>query len=295
MTGKFLKKAEKRVVAYLDILGVSTTQEFDSLIDIIDLVTTYNHDGFIKKSSKQKPSHIENIFEGTVSFSSFSDSIVISMPRFSCNRSYGGMHYSSWDGSILIKEECYLRENGKVKENDNIYILNSFIVISQLITDIILKCLERGYLIRGAFSYGQVYHTQNKVIGSPISEVVYAEQNLAKVPRILLCKSLVDKTPAAILSHFAIRDEDGMWYLDWAKSAINGHIDNEYIFNYDKIAGIIKNNLSNLTDNYNYYSKWFWIASYLNRSIHEEISFRNEVNKEINEPAIKFSLIELLD
>ncbi len=77
--------------------------------------------------------------------------------------------------------------------------------------------LRIGMLIRGGFSFGQLYHDRRVVFGEAMVDAYRLESKLSHNPRILVSERVIDQ-----LTHerpedvsFLLRDSDGQWHLNY--------------------------------------------------------------------------------
>ena len=104
-----------------------------------------------------------------------------------------------------------------------------FILLSLLHAQI--ELVQNGFLIRGGISIGRLHHSQEFVFGEALVKAYELESNLAKFPRIILhrdvidiCKEFGDHHPTQeekYLNQIILEDEDGQSYLNYFESAIS--------------------------------------------------------------------------
>jgi hypothetical protein len=148
-------KFQQSFVAYLDILGFTKRfpNERDSCIELISFFSEYNGQYFIQKDDGQRQVRPSAI--------SLSDSICISIP---------------------VKIE-------KALESDDIYM--PIMAFLSAISFFSFHALSKGFYIRGAISYGDMYHTDTVIAGDPYIEAVEHEK-VAYYPRIILTPTAID-------------------------------------------------------------------------------------------------------
>jgi hypothetical protein len=112
----------------------------------------------------------------------------------------------------------------EIKEQSGVYFMISAMAFA------IIELANRGYLVRGAITYGDLYHTQKHVVGPALVRAYEMESKDAKYPRVIVDPSVLElarkyrqenhapeEEEAYILNHLE-RDSDGwLWidYLSW--------------------------------------------------------------------------------
>ena len=246
---KGLKNYEKRIVAFIDILGfaqkLDSTQidsnegkREDNEKEIKNLVSA-----FVRTRELMG---IDEPIEGTAKsrmVTQFSDSIVISFD---------------------LKEE--------LKEFE--YLLGELLFLQ-------IELLKYNIQIRGGISYGPLIHT-DKVLFGPALVNAYRLENLAAVsPRIILPKSLYKKKSefkeiiskertGLNLDILLSLDEDDFYYLDYFDKCRNPEAlvfsdDQEYIGHLKLLRRTIARGLK--TTKPGIYSKYGWMKTKWNRTI----------------------------
>jgi len=67
--------------------------------------------------------------------------------------------------------------------------------IHRMFLDVYFLCtmaLERGFILRGAIVYGKVHHTEKKIFGPALVRAHEMESSIAKFPRIIIDKNVLD-------------------------------------------------------------------------------------------------------
>lgn len=95
------------------------------------------------------------------------------------------------------------------------------------------RALRIGALIRGGYSFGQLYHENNVVFGEAMVDAYNIEKEVAIFPRVVVSErilSRLDGIPAADRD-FLLQDTDGLWHLNYFGSMLrhssDGPIDAE--------------------------------------------------------------------
>ncbi len=99
-----------------------------------------------------------------------------------------------------------------------------------LLADIALCVVDlasRGFLVRGAITVGDLYHTRHHVVGPAMVEAYRLESKVAKTPRVLIDKSVLaiarrarsnQHTPREEANYtraFMTKDKDGLYFFDY--------------------------------------------------------------------------------
>lgn len=86
-----------------------------------------------------------------------------------------------------------------------------------------LALMQRGILLRGAVTAGQLYHDEKLVFGPALNEAV-ALDRLANYPRVILHGEILDEaglkrspspSPSRTISSLVAEDFDGLFYIDY--------------------------------------------------------------------------------
>ena len=87
--------------------------------------------------------------------------------------------------------------------------------------------LRIGALIRGGYSFGQLYHQNNVVFGEAMVDAHNIERTIAVFPRIVVSERILaqlDGIPASDRD-FLLQDSDGLWHLNYFGSMIRHSAD----------------------------------------------------------------------
>jgi hypothetical protein len=91
----------------------------------------------------------------------------------------------------------------------------------------IIDLASRGYLLRGAVTFGPLYHSERHVVGPAMVKAHLMETKLAKYPRVIIDPELLKlarrhrseqhspNEEAAYVRHFMQEDADGQFYFDY--------------------------------------------------------------------------------
>lgn len=75
-------------------------------------------------------------------------------------------------------------------------------------------------LVRGSIAHGDLYSDQRIIFGPALVEAYLREEKLAKYPRIIIPKHIIDEykediTQTALLSGFAYLEQDGFYVINY--------------------------------------------------------------------------------
>lgn len=184
-------KYEESFTAYLDFLGFSEASKdlddsdrqkvLDLLVNLVALRSEFR----AAISDKNEGSGT-SIFVAPA-ISTFSDHIVISYGLDS------------------------LRENTKMDERNIALLLLS--QIQHLASAIAAAALRIGFLIRGAATFGKLYHAHGVVFGEALVEAYQLESRTAVYPRIVLSSS--PSRRAEWTGFGTVKDDDGIYCVDY--------------------------------------------------------------------------------
>jgi hypothetical protein len=91
----------------------------------------------------------------------------------------------------------------------------------------VIRLVERGYLLRGAVTVGDLYHTSEHMLGPAMVKAYKMETMDAKFPRVVIDPKLVSVARASpspdhspddeeeYVRHFMTKDRDGQFYVDY--------------------------------------------------------------------------------
>ncbi len=195
MTGEDQRAFEDRFTLFLDFLGASNaarTWPKDRLYDFVDLLTRLSHAQsveYIVGDAKEDGSYGFTI---TPEVTTFSDNVVVSWRGVPEEGPVSGIA-SHWT-EIICKDAI------------------------RIIFGVADSALQIGLLVRGSFSYGQLYHQQGVVFGEAMVDAYRLETKIANDPRIVVCDRIISKLsherPENMLDTL-LRDRDGRWHLNY--------------------------------------------------------------------------------
>lgn len=149
---------------------------------------------------------------------------------------------------------------------------------------IVVILADRGYLIRGGLTYGQLLHTDKVVVGPAMNRAYFLESKVAKAPRVILDPEIFNaalKKPKVevlkVIKKFLKRDKDSdgkvSWFFDYFswRSVVEtvGADSNAYPEYLKTLSGLIKAGLKN-TDS-GVLEKYVWMQKRYKAARHDFI------------------------
>lgn len=197
------------------------------------------------------------------------------------------MNYFKWTG-----ESNY---TGLLKENDlgkEVTVFSDSIVISYdakiqgqvfyILLDIIriqLDLANRGIILRGGVSIGELYHNRETIFGPAMIKAYELESKNAIYPRIILDQKLLDYAYENPSDHHNSEqemeyilgliemDKDGYWYTDFLSQEGELDYQSDIVYIFDKLKEITLKGIK--SSNESVKQKYLWLDSYIK-------SFQNE-------------------
>lgn len=163
-------KTANYCIAYLDILGAKDKICNDKDFDFLNHLNMFMEDA-IEESGKGIFPRKEEIF-----IKIFSDNILLAIE---------------------------LKENDEQREHKITILFNT-------VANIYNEVLRYGHLMRGAIVEGEFFYNENIVYGKGLVEAVNIEENIAKVPRILV----KTKVSEANSYYYLMQDKDNELFLN---------------------------------------------------------------------------------
>jgi hypothetical protein len=207
-----------RFTLYFDLLGTSgaaTNWPKEKLYELLDLLRTIAHIQSEQDMDGSPQDDGSYRFTIVPEVTTFSDHIVVSYPLLGDEeppRSDVPAHLRF--SPLWTKFMC----------QDAIRILSAVAEMG----------LRIGVLVRGGFSFGQLYHESGVVFGEAMVDAHRMEDKDAVYPRILVSDRIISKLEGVpeLDRSFLLRDADGRWHLNYFSEMIqhssNGPIDDEH-------------------------------------------------------------------
>jgi len=242
-----INKYEKRVVAFVDILGFA---------NILNKTQTKTKAG----KPKDNEPYIQKLYSA---FLRIADLMGVEEQPDDAAQSRMVTQFSD---SIVI--------SFKVEES-----ADEFRYLLEELLFLHIDLLRQGILIRGGISYGQLVHTEKVLFGPAMVHAYRVESLAANSPRIILPKSLTDltaeqsemiKKQTLKLEDLLTLDEDDFYYLDYFDKCQKPELglfvnDEEYITHLENMKQIIFAGLK--TTDPGIYSKYGWMKTKWNKTI----------------------------
>ena len=144
-----------------------------------------------------------------------------------------------------------------------------------------LAMIERGVVLRGAVTIGDVFVSRNGVFGPAFVRAYELETGLAKYPRIILDTVFLDALTAfgaadqddgirhdKLAMHWLSYGEDGVPWLDYFSWLVSMEWDSDSVLNYFiKHRDLILRNRPELAALDTVSAKYLWLAKYHNQSL----------------------------
>jgi hypothetical protein len=154
----------------------------------------------------------------------------------------------------------------------------------QLLSEVafcVIDLVERGFLLRGGLTVGDLMHTKKHVVGPAMVAAYDLESKIAKYPRVVVDTKLLDVARAARLEHhtateeegyvrsFLTKDADGRYYFDYISwrsvVAVTGGDNALYPSYIEKLGRLIENGLRHDKDSV--LEKYLWLHAKYVREI----------------------------
>jgi hypothetical protein len=200
---------DERFTLFFDFLGSSTATSWpkERLYPFLDLLiaiaaqmqSAQDIDGSPQQDGSYR-------FSITPEVTAFSDNIVVSYPSLGDDTSVFEAHWAKFMCQDAIRILSGVAEMG----------------------------LRIGVLIRGGFSFGQLYHENGVVFGEAMVDAYQLESKHAGHPRVLVSERIIERLTGIPASDrtFLLHDADGRWHLNYfaemLRHSSNGPIDDEH-------------------------------------------------------------------
>lgn len=144
---------------------------------------------------------------------------------------------------------------------------------------LLLNATYKGFLLRGSIVYGKLIHNKDIIFGSGLIEAYNRERLIAKYPRVIIDKAIVNDLKE--LSHKKVTfplediisyDNDGLLYIDIFKNMRN-YVDS--FWEYIQILISLTNILIDIMDNPILQEKYIWLA----QKFEEHIEINSDILK----------------
>lgn len=154
-----------------------------------------------------------------------------------------------------------------------------------------LTMVLRGFFIRGGLSIGRVYIDEIAVFGDGLTQAYVAESTLARDPRIVVTKTVVEAVKQHLTYYRHIDDaphvrdllcdSDGQWFVNY----LDCLLEPDYGPNFRlllKHKQIVESKLEQFKLQPRLFSKYVWVANYHNAFCHLHRSDLSSATYQIN-------------
>ncbi|MCE9649709.1 MAG: hypothetical protein K8R18_08815 [Parvibaculum sp.] len=234
---------ERRFTLYFDFLGTSdatTGWTIEKIHEFVDLLRELVHirgaqeiDGAPTEDGGYKVSIRPEI-------STFSDHIVVSYPEFANeDERADGPLQPLW--TQFVCQDC-IRVVGVVAE----------------------RGLRIGLLMRGALSFGELFHGEDAVFGEALVDAYHLESEVARDPRIVVSENVLGKLEGGPVAYpeIFLQDTDMRWHLNYFPTLKQGSVGMEQVDGLERwlvfVQAQIDQNLDALKAKPKKRAKWEW-------------------------------------
>lgn len=232
---------EDRLIIYIDVLGFSDFVNYTTISRVNPEDKIKNVDSFLNMIRKFFQDKNNSLkLSTTKQVTSFSDLIIV---------------------SINLEEI----------DNIDLEIMEVFYLL--------LNATYKGFLLRGSIIYGKLIHNKDVIFGSGLIEAYNREKSVAKYPRVIIDKAIVNdlkelshKKGTSSLDDVISYDNDGLLYIDMFKNMRN-YVDS--FWQYTQILKSLTSILIDIIDNPSLQEKYLW----LEKKFEEHIEENSEIIK----------------
>jgi hypothetical protein len=160
-------------------------------------------------------------------------------------------------GEIGANIADFHRSQKVTQFSDNVvvsYEVNDHSAVFDLLSEIAfttIDLVERGFLLRGGVTVGEMLHTKKHIVGPAMVEAARLEQKVANSPRILIDPAVLEVAKAngngeeaRYAADYMTEDEDGKYFFDYVSwrsvIAVTGGDNDGYPAYLQKIGEILK-------------------------------------------------------
>lgn len=136
-------------------------------------------------------------------------------------------------GEIGADDAELLKSQQITQFSDSIVV--SYLVTEQsavfwLMSDIaihVIRLAERGFLVRGGMTVGQVYHSKKHVVGPAMNEAYRIESQVAKYPRVVIDPKVLEVARRSRHEYHSAYEEEG-----YVRAFMTKDVDGNFFFDY---------------------------------------------------------------
>lgn len=239
---------ERRFCLYMDMLGtkqIIDSGAYDHLIEIVQSFSSNSRPfGIDYKELFNQPDARYEVSNMSPTISNFSDHIAASYPSTYSKPPFNSVERSS---------EVFIR---------------SLVMVAVQVHQL---AFQRGVLVRGALTEGELFHDGSSIIGSALNEADELERNVAKFPRVVISENVMNLLSEYNFNYTNIlsKDFDDKYYIKYFDFLFFGVPANQLISCFINIRKTIEKNLhdSDIIGNRNRFLKWRWLAQKFNEHL----------------------------
>ena len=230
---------QTRYVSFIDILGftdkIAKLEENHELFE--QIININNIFGQMAQEAQQTGAQLQADAAAAVSWSAFSDTIVISVPE---TKSKLADLYTAVVGTLRLCQ----------------------------------RLLEIGALTRGGLAKGKLYHKEGVLFGRGMIDAYCLEKDVSKVPRIVVNPDVATEWKETFgnpkgfvaLKDMIRQDQDGVWFIDLFHFLEGDFID-KGTYNFFCRSGVVLKRLLNENDvGLSEWSKVVWLTNQYNNA-----------------------------
>lgn len=183
----------------------------------------------IKKQKKKKPPFYENRIVLFIDFLGFKEIVI----KTTSNESELHCLVKAMDRLGEIGDTLFSASKMVTQFSDSIvmsYRVGEESAVFDLLNDMafcVIDLANMGYLVRGGVTYGELYHTDQHVVGPGMIKAYELESKFAQVPRVLIDENLLGvakehrnsihsrEEEAEYVKCLMTRDPDGRYFFDY--------------------------------------------------------------------------------
>jgi hypothetical protein len=158
-------------------------------------------------------------------------------------------------------------------------------VLFDTLEQLSLGAIHEGYFTRGALCRGRLYHNPNMVFGEALIKAYRLESEVARYPRIMLTKDVVNDAMSSNLKHYFIEQikqaDDGPYFLNIFRyltiqlAIIKARKEDtpesdKILLRFKTLREMIQRRFDESVDNPKHFEKVQWFANYWNISFPKE-------------------------
>jgi len=185
---------------------------------------------------------------------------------------FSNKNYTETKSTISIFSDTIIISIHEKLLNNNFFPKDAIFEISYLIQKMANLIINKGLLLRGAITFENFYHKDNVLFGSALIDAHILESRVAKYPRILASKKLIEFLSCSqhneMENYFLKDDEDGLYYLDYLPSAL-AHCCQNGIYQriIKKTILLLANTPEKDVHSSKILEKWRWFNNYYRKSV----------------------------